>query len=80
MPTRLTVPDEHIAIIMPQQLAEELFSLLAMIRRNRRLHVTPGIKGIAGDVILAGMDTIPQGSLTDRLQKDRIGERKESLK
>lgn len=75
MTTRVTVPDEHTAIIFPNQLCEELASLLGMIRRNKRLHITPAIRDIAGDVILAYLDTIPNQNLADRIQRDRIGER-----
>lgn len=75
MTTRVTIPDGHLPIVLPNQIYEELISLLGMIRRNKRLHITPAIREIAGDVILASLDTTPNQSLIERIQRDRIGER-----
>lgn len=66
MPRRITVPDDHVAVILPNQLADELMSLLKLYRselgrvieRARRAQREPdslaiGQYGIAGDVMLA---------------------------
>jgi hypothetical protein len=36
MPRRITVPDDHVAVILPSQLADELMLTLAA---HRRLHL-----------------------------------------
>lgn len=66
MPRRITVPDEHVAVILPNQLGDELMSLLKLYRselgrvieRARRAQREPdslaiGQYGIAGEVMLA---------------------------
>lgn len=75
MKTRITVPEEHCAIVLPIQLYEELIALLGLIYRNKRLQITPGIRGIAGDVVLATIATVPVQDLLDRLERDRFSER-----
>lgn len=66
MPRRITVPDEHVAVILPNQLGDELMSLLKLYRselgrvieRARRAQREPdslaiGQYGTAGEVMLA---------------------------
>jgi hypothetical protein len=50
---RITIPDGQLAILLPIQLAEELYSLCNLIRKSKRLHVEPAAHAIAGDVMLA---------------------------
>lgn len=49
---RVTVPDNSVAVIMPVELAQELYSLCATIRKTKRLRIEPAIHGIAGEVML----------------------------
>jgi hypothetical protein len=58
MTRRITVPDDHVAIILSAQLADELMALMKVIRqRCRKLNADPehqeGYKDVAGDVLLA---------------------------
>lgn len=50
---RMTVPADHIAVIMDQQLASEVMSLLMTLRTNpRKLVNDEAAKAVAGDLTL----------------------------
>lgn len=65
MTRRITIPEDHVAVILPNQLADELTALCNIIRRSGktlRLDFSDngdgktGMKAIAGDVLLACLD------------------------
>lgn len=54
MARRVTVPEDHVALILPNQLADELMSILKEFRRNRRkFHEPDPMVAVSGDVMLA---------------------------
>lgn len=65
MPKRLTVPDDHVALVLSNQLANELNSVLMLERRRLAPRIArckaveadhstiSGIYDICGDVLLA---------------------------
>ena len=59
MSRRLTVPEGQTSLVLPEQLASELRSLLAIIRRGQPLPpaTRTAARGIAGDVLLAMLDS-----------------------
>jgi hypothetical protein len=69
---RINVPESHTAIILPGQLYEELLALMGLIRKTKsRLPVDEAIKRVAGDVILAAMDTVPEVLLRGAFEENR---------
>lgn len=50
---RITIPEHSVGVVMPVELAQNLYSLCATIRKTKRLRVDPAIHMVAGDVILA---------------------------
>jgi hypothetical protein len=50
---RITIPEGQLAVLLPIELAEELYSICNTIRKTKRFRVDPAIHAIAGDVMLA---------------------------
>lgn len=48
---RISIPEDHVALILPAQLADELQSLMSSIRRSSKAPLET--KSVAGDIILA---------------------------
>lgn len=54
MTRRVTIPDDHVALILPNQLSDELMAILKEFRRNRRKFREPdSMVAVSGDVMLA---------------------------
>lgn len=57
MKRRITIPEDHVAVVLPAQTADELMSLLRLIRQPHGrllfgLDPKP-LRAVAGDVMLA---------------------------
>jgi len=50
---RVTIPDGQLAVLLPIQLAEELYAICNLMRKGKRLEVTPAAFDVAGDIMLA---------------------------
>lgn len=50
---RVTVRSNEVGVIMPLNLAQELYNLCCQIRKGKRLQVTDAIHAVAGEVMLA---------------------------
>lgn len=50
---RITIPEDHVAVLLPTNLAQDLYSLCNLIRKTRRLKIEPPIHAVAGEVMLA---------------------------
>lgn len=57
--TRITVPEDHVAIVLSKDLAQQLLATLTILRRRKRMGGATYnyIAAIAGDVLLAFMDS-----------------------
>lgn len=50
---RITVPNDQVAVLMPIELAQELYHLCVTIRKAKRLKIDEPMHKVAGDVMLA---------------------------
>lgn len=69
---RITVPEDHFAIVLTESLARELFAALTILRRRKRMGGATynHIAAIAGDVLLAALDTVPVAALLDAVERE----------
>lgn len=58
MSNRVTVPEGHVALVLPNMLANELESMCRMLRKHRKYSTQDknAFQSIAGDILLAMLD------------------------